>query len=138
MQESFSAFRKRIEQHFSHVLSIIKKTNLNKVDEFFEKEKNPFDADIQIFIQKLLTCYNNVIYDPALAADQMHFDTHIIHQYLKSVGEEFTPKFKSEICGLHVKQFGQMTGGLLAAYLVRHPNEKNSLADLISEYSSGV
>jgi len=136
--ESFSDFCRRIEQRYSNVLLIIQKMRLNKIDELPEKGKNPFDMGIQIFIQKLLACCNNVAYDPVLAADQLYYITSVIRSYLKARKEEFTPKFKEDICDLLVKNFGVLTGGVLAAYVAGNPNEKNSLTNLISEYSTGV
>jgi glycosyltransferase involved in cell wall biosynthesis len=137
-RESFSDFCRRIKRRFSHILSIIKKMKFDKINNLIEEDTKYFDAEIRVFIQKLLACYNIVTYDPSLASDQIYFITHTIHRYLESTGEEFSSKFKLEICDLLIKRFGQMAGSLLAAYLVWHLKEKNSLADLIGEYSSGV
>jgi glycosyltransferase involved in cell wall biosynthesis len=138
MRESFSGFCKRIKRRFSHILSIIKKMKFDKIKNLIEEDTKYFDGEIRVFIQKLLACYNTVTYDPSLASDQIYFIIHIIHRYLENTEEVFTPNFKLEICGLLVKRFGQIAGSLLASYLVWHPNEENSLTNLISEYSSGV
>jgi glycosyltransferase involved in cell wall biosynthesis len=138
IQESFSDFCKQIKRHFGHILSIIKKMKFDKIKELIEEDTKYFDGEIRVFIQKLLACYNIATYDPSLANDQIYFIIHTIHRYLENTEEVFTPKIKLEIGDLLVKRFGQMTGSLLVSYLVWHPNEENSLADMIGEYSSGV
>jgi len=137
-KRSFSSFSNEVNKYFNKGVSKINKMPLEKIKILIEENACFSDTGIQDFIKKILSHFSVTIYDPTLAISQVNFIAVVISDYLNFSNEEFTQDFEYEICDMLIKLFGQMAGDVLAGYRLGYPNEKNSLQDIIDEYSVGV
>ena len=139
VQETAEAFCQRMEQFFQQTVAELRNARQEEIEKCLCRKTSYYDEELAKLLLRIWSlCKGEFQCDVTLAGDLIYFVTHTIPRYLEQTGQTLDASMKQEISGVIFKRYGQLAGGLFAAYNLTHSKENNQFSQLIGEYWAGV
>lgn len=139
VQETAETFCQRMEQFFQQTAAELRNARQEAIEKCLYRKSFYYDEELAKLLFRIWSiCKSEFQCDVTLAGDLIYFITHTIPRYLEQTGQTLDASMKQEISGVIFKRYGQLAGGLFAAYGLTHTKENNQFSQLIGEYWAGV
>ena len=139
VQETEEAFCQRMERFFRQTVAELRNAKQEEIEKCLFRKSSYYDEELSKLLLRIWDlCKDEFQCDITLAGDLIYFVTHTIPRYLEQTGQSLDISMKQKISEVIFKRYGQLVGGMFAAYGLTHSKENNQFSQLIEEYWAGV